>query len=144
MNISNDAPAMNYVDYFTNQFPKDLAQMAVLRDELATRQGALTAAEDAVADRKKAAQELEAAKKEAEAIRADAKKEQDVARQAVLEATAKAQKLTDEATALAEVRGAAVDAAVKAAEIVLQSELKGSKGDAIVTSGLKDVAANLR
>jgi len=26
----------------------------------------------------------------------------------------------------------------------LQSELKGSKGDAIVTSGLKDVAANLR
>ena len=49
-----------------------------------------------------------------------------------------------EATALAEVRGAAVDAAVKAAEIVLQSELKGSKGDAIVTSGLKDVAANLR
>jgi F-type H+-transporting ATPase subunit b len=49
-----------------------------------------------------------------------------------------------EATALAEVRGAAVDAAVKAAEIVLQSELKGSKGVAIVTSGLKDVAANLR
>ena len=42
------------------------------------------------------------------------------------------------------VRRAAVDAAVKAAEIVLQSELKGSKGDAIVTSGLKDVAANLR
>jgi len=37
-----------------------------------------------------------------------------------------------------------VDAAVKAAEIVLQSELKGSKGDAIVTSDLKDVAANLR
>jgi F-type H+-transporting ATPase subunit b len=49
-----------------------------------------------------------------------------------------------EATALAEVRGAAVDAAVKAAEIVLQSELKGSKGDGIISSGLKDVAANLR
>ena len=48
-----------------------------------------------------------------------------------------------EATALAEVRGAAVDAAVKAAEIVLQSELKGSKGDAIISSGLKDVSAHL-
>ena len=43
---------MNYVDYFTNQFPKDLAQMAVLRDELATRQGALTAADRLIATNK--------------------------------------------------------------------------------------------
>lgn len=63
MNILNDAPSVNYVDYFTNQFPKDLAQMAALRDELAIRQGALSAAQDALVDREKARQELDAAKK---------------------------------------------------------------------------------
>ena len=92
MNISNDAPAMNYVDYFTTQFPKDLAQMAVLRDELAIRQGALTAAEDAVADRKKAAKELEDAQKEAESIRNDAKYDQESAKRVLAEAVEKAQK----------------------------------------------------
>jgi chromosome segregation ATPase len=46
--ISNDsAPAVDYVTYFTKQFPKDLANMAALRDELEKRQGALTAVEDA-------------------------------------------------------------------------------------------------
>ena len=46
--ISNDsAPTVDYVSYFTKQFPKDLAQMAALRDELEKRQGALTAVEDA-------------------------------------------------------------------------------------------------
>ena len=45
--VSNESPAVNYVDYFTKQFPKDLAQMAQLRDELAQRQGALTAVADA-------------------------------------------------------------------------------------------------
>lgn len=46
--ISNDsAPAVDYVSYFTKQFPKDLAQMAALRDELEKRQGALTAVDDA-------------------------------------------------------------------------------------------------
>lgn len=49
-----------------------------------------------------------------------------------------------EAIALADVRGAAVDAAVKAAEIVMQGELKGHLGDAIIASGLKEVTANLR
>jgi len=45
--ITNDVPAVDYVSYFTKQFPKDLAQMAALRDELEKRQGALTAVEDA-------------------------------------------------------------------------------------------------
>lgn len=46
--ISNDsAPTVDYVSYFTKQFPKDLAQMAALRDELEKRQGALTAVEEA-------------------------------------------------------------------------------------------------
>ena len=45
--VSNDSPTINYVDYFTKQFPKDLAQMAQLRDELEKRQGAMTAVADA-------------------------------------------------------------------------------------------------
>lgn len=53
---------MDYMDYFTNQLPRNLATMAALRDELAIRQGALSAAQDAVADRAKAADELAAAR----------------------------------------------------------------------------------
>ena len=70
--VNNDAPAVNYVDYFTKQFPKDLAQMAQLRDELEKRQGALSAAEAALADREKAAAELAAAKEQAAALLKDA------------------------------------------------------------------------
>ena len=54
MNISNDTPGTDYIKYFTEQLPKDLAQMAALRDELAIRQGALSAAEATVADREAA------------------------------------------------------------------------------------------
>jgi len=62
MNISGDTPGVNYIEYFTKQMPLDLAAMAALRDELAVRQGALSAAEAAVADRDAAAAELAAAK----------------------------------------------------------------------------------
>ena len=34
MNVSNDTPSVNYVEYFSKQLPIDLAKMAVLRDEL--------------------------------------------------------------------------------------------------------------
>jgi hypothetical protein len=64
---------MDYMDYFTNQLPKNLATMAALRDELAIRQGALSAAQDAVADRAKAAEELAAAKVAAAEMVAGAK-----------------------------------------------------------------------
>jgi len=47
MNVFNDNAPVDYVDYFTNQLPKDLAAMAKLRDELAKRQGAMTAVDDA-------------------------------------------------------------------------------------------------
>jgi chromosome segregation ATPase len=58
MNIINDQPNVDYVTYFTQQLPKDLAAMAQLRDELAKRQGAMSAVEKANKDREKAAQEL--------------------------------------------------------------------------------------
>ena len=65
MNVSNDSPTVNYVDYFTKQFPKDLAEMATLRDELAKRQGALSAVEESLKDREAAKAELEKAKVQA-------------------------------------------------------------------------------
>lgn len=80
MNISNDTPALNYVEYFTKQLPVDLATMAALRDELAIRQGALSAAQDAVADRAKAVTELTAAKEQSAAMLAAAKDKNDKAK----------------------------------------------------------------
>ena len=73
MNISNDTPSMDYLAYFTKQMPKDLAAMAALRDELAVRQGALSAAEDTVKLKADAAAALESANAEAAALRAEAK-----------------------------------------------------------------------
>ncbi len=46
MNISNDSTGSpDYIGYFTKQFLTDLGKMAQLRDELAKRQGALSAVE---------------------------------------------------------------------------------------------------
>jgi chromosome segregation ATPase len=73
MNIVNDNPNVDYLAYFTTQMPKDLAQMAALRDELAKRQGAMSAVEAAVADRAAASAALDAAKAEAKDLLADAK-----------------------------------------------------------------------
>lgn len=50
MDFSNGSGGIDsnkLMDYFTKQFLKDLGEMAVLRDELAKRQGALSAVEDA-------------------------------------------------------------------------------------------------
>jgi hypothetical protein len=69
MNVINDQSSIDYVNYFTNQLPKDLAAMAVLRDELAKRQGALSAVEAAAKDRELAKQELQNAKEEAEKLK---------------------------------------------------------------------------
>lgn len=75
MNIVGDTGPANVdlVDYFTKQMPLQLAQMAALKEELAKRQGALSAVEDANKLREKAAAELEAAKAEAADLKAAAK-----------------------------------------------------------------------
>ena len=97
MQVSNDSAAVNYVDYFTKQFPIDLANMAALRDELAVRQGALSAAQDAVADRERAKQELDAANAEAAALRADSVADRESAKQELADAKAKAKDLNAKA-----------------------------------------------
>lgn len=80
MNVANDAPQMDYVKYFTEQLPRDLAAMAALRDELATRQGALSAAEDTLKLKADAQAALAAAKAEAAQLVVDAKAKNDEAK----------------------------------------------------------------
>ena len=99
MNISNDTPALNYVEYFTKQLPVDLATMAALRDELAIRQGALSAAQDAVADRAKAAAELATAKTQAAEMVAAAKDKNDKAKVKTDELAARETELADQVKA---------------------------------------------
>ena len=77
MNVFNDSPQIDYVDYFTNQLPKDLAAMAQLRDELARRQGALTAVDDANKLRTEAAATLADAQAQYVDLTAKAKTEYD-------------------------------------------------------------------
>ena len=95
MNVSNDTPSMNYVEYFTKQLPVDLANMAALRDELAVRQGALSAAQDAVADRATAAAELTAARSQAADLVAVAKDREEKSKAKAAELTARESAVTD-------------------------------------------------
>ena len=94
MDIANENPSVDPIEYITKQLPKDLVQLLQVRDELAVRQGALSAVEDAVADRAKAKAEMEAAQAEALAVRADAK-------QFLVDAKAKADQVTAGANAKA-------------------------------------------
>ena len=95
MNVSNDTPSMNYVEYFTKQLPIDLASMAALRDELAVRQGALSAAQDAVTDRATAAAELTAARSQAADLVAVAKDREEKSKAKAAELTARESAVTD-------------------------------------------------
>ena len=61
------------IEYITKEFPGEFKRLIEARDELAVRQGALSAAKDAAADRAAAAAELAAAKEQAKKLLDDAK-----------------------------------------------------------------------
>lgn len=71
MNITNDGAQTDYITYFTKQLPQDLANMAALRDELALRQGALSAVEDSAKLREEAARTLASTKDECATLKTD-------------------------------------------------------------------------
>jgi ElaB/YqjD/DUF883 family membrane-anchored ribosome-binding protein len=76
MNVHGDTGGLDsakFLEYIVNQFPGDLKSMVEARDELAKRQGAMSAVEAANADRAAASAALEAAKAEAKELLADAK-----------------------------------------------------------------------
>lgn len=62
MEVSNDTQPVDVVNYITTQLPKDLLNLIAVRDELAKRQGAMSAVEDANNLRAAAAAALESAK----------------------------------------------------------------------------------
>jgi F-type H+-transporting ATPase subunit b len=96
---------------------------------------------------KEAEQEVEAiirnARSEAERLAAEArtKVEDFVARRTRMAETRIAQA---EAQALADVRAAAADAAVAAAEKVLVETTRGAEGEALIEQGIRDVKAKLK
>ena len=83
-----------------------------------------------------------AAREEAERLAAEAKAkvEEFVARRTKMAETKIAQA---EAQALADVRSAAADAAVAAAEKILSETAKGKVGDDLITQGIRDLRAKL-
>ena len=62
------------IQYITTSFPGELKMLVEARDELAKRQGAMTAVAEALADRAAAAEELKRAKEQADIELTDAKK----------------------------------------------------------------------
>ena len=122
MNISNDSTGSpDYIGYFTKQFLTDLGTMAQLRDELATRQGALSAAEATIK-----------IKSDADAYAATKKADADT----ILE-SAKASKATAEAL-VAELKASGKDLEAKVA--TSEAELVQREKD--VASREKKVQAN--
>ena len=97
MQVSNDTNSVDPIEYITKQLSKDLVQLLQVRDELAIRQGALSAAKDAVADRERAKQELDAANAEATALKNDAVVDREAAKQELIDAKAKAKDLNAKA-----------------------------------------------
>jgi len=76
MQVFSDAGAIDsskFLDYIATQLSNDVATLVKTRDELAKRQGALTAVNEAVADREAAAKELANAKEQAKELLDDAK-----------------------------------------------------------------------
>lgn len=75
MDVFGDAGSIDqskFLDYIATRLAGDVATLVKARDELAARQGAMNAVQDALADRAAAATELDKAKKTAATILADA------------------------------------------------------------------------
>lgn len=76
MDISNGSGGIDsskLIDYFTKDFLTDLGKMAVLRDELAKRQGSMTAVDAANAKVAQADEYAQSKKADADTLLADAK-----------------------------------------------------------------------
>lgn len=76
---SGGVDSTKLIEYIAKQFPGELKTLIETRDELAKRQGAMSAVDAANADRAKAAEELASAKAAADEIMANAKAKADEA-----------------------------------------------------------------
>ena len=92
--ISGSSPAItDPVEYFSKQLPADLIQMISLRDELAKRQGAMSAVAETLVARDEAKKKLANAEKEAEEMLDKAKEKLEKAKAKVVAADVKEDKL---------------------------------------------------
>ena len=128
------------IDARSEKIRSDLAEAEALRDEarrvLAETQAKVKAAEtDARAI-------VDQARKEAESFAATSRKDfqEFMARRRAMAEDRIAQA---EAQAIADVKAAAADVAIKASEIVLSRELRGAKGEALISQRLQSVKSNL-
>ena len=96
MNITNDSTGSpDYIGYFTKQFLIDLGRMAELRDELAKRQGALSAVEATIKAKSTADAYAVSKKADADVILEKAKESKDTAEALVAELKAEGKRLDD-------------------------------------------------
>ena len=126
-----------FLEYIAKQFPLDLAEMVKTKDELAKRQGAMTAVERANKDRAKAAAELEAAQAQASSILADAQAE-------AMAAQAKKAEIEAEAAVLDKSQKAfAADVADKTVSL-MNREQQVSNSEAAVAAAQAEYAEKLQ
>jgi F-type H+-transporting ATPase subunit b len=132
--------ALNALDKRAARIKDELDEARRLRDEA---QAVLADSERRRRDAEKEASEIVTnARAEAERVAADArtKAEEFVARRTKMAETKIAQA---ESQAVADVRSAAADAAVAAAEIVLTGVAKGKVAEDLIAQGIRDVKAKL-
>lgn len=126
-----------FLEYIAKQFPLDLADLVKTKDELAKRQGALSAVEKANKDREKAAAELSAASAKASSILADAQAES-------LAAQAKKAEIESEAATLEKAQKAfAADAADKTVSLMNREQQVASR-ETVVTALQVEYAQKLQ
>lgn len=151
MNITNDSAQTDYITYFTKQLPQDLAAMAALRDELALRQGALSAVADAAKMREEAARTLASTKDECATLKTDtqaknaeatAKKKLQDAREADLDAREVAVAKAAEDTQGSLTSQALMLGKLEAALIAREGKLE--EGLAVLAAGKADLDARVK
>ena len=132
---------LNTLDSRSTTIAKELAEAQRLRDE-AER---LLKSYDAkrVEAEREAAATLEQAKKDAAQLAADAKTQLDEAIQRRLRQAQERIARAEEQT-IAEIRGAAADAAVNAAGLVLSQKLGKAEQSKLVSAGIAELAGKLR
>jgi hypothetical protein len=151
MNITNDGAQTDYITYFTKQLPQDLAAMAALRDELALRQGALSAVEDSAKLREEAARTLASTKDECATLKTDtqaknaeanAKKTRQDIREADLDAREVAATKAAEDTQASLTSQALMLGKLEAALIAREGKLE--EGLAVLAAGKADLDARVK
>lgn len=139
---SGTVDSAKLIDYITKEFPGEFKRLIEARDELAKRQGALSAVDKANKDRAKAAAELEAAKAQASGILADAQAEALAAQAKTKAAAAQEAALQDAQKAFAAEMAAKTEAVMLREQQVAVRETRVAALEADCAKQLESLAAD--